>query len=46
MRGLGYRVVEGVGHAHFSHLVRKRRVGARKREGKEELLLKEISVLV
>jgi len=44
--GLGYRVAEGARHAHFNHLVRKRRVGARKREGKEELLLKEISVLV
>ena len=46
MRELGYRVVEGVGQAHFNHLGSKRRVGARKREGKEELLLKEISVLI
>jgi hypothetical protein len=46
VRGLGYRVAEGVGHAHFNHLVRKRRVGERKREGKDELLLKDISVLV
>jgi hypothetical protein len=46
VRGIGYRVAECVGHAHFSHLVRKRRVGARKREGKEELRLKDISVLV
>jgi hypothetical protein len=46
VRELGYRVVEGVGQAHFNHLGSKRRVGARKREGREELLLKEISVMV
>jgi hypothetical protein len=46
VRGLGNRVAEGVGHAHFSHLVSNRRVEERWREGREELMLKEISVLV
>jgi hypothetical protein len=46
VRGLGYRVVECARHVHFNHLVSKRRVGARQRKGREELLLKEILVLV
>jgi hypothetical protein len=44
--GLGYRVAEGARHAHFNHLVSKRRVGARQRKREEELLLKDVSVLV
>jgi hypothetical protein len=45
-RGAGYRARLRVLGCSFSHLVSKRRVGARLREGREELLLKEISGLV
>jgi hypothetical protein len=42
----GYRATPRVLGCSFSDLVSKRRVGARIREGREELLLKEISVVV